>query len=388
VADSVRRSMRTVCWRLAAWDADIASVRYRAAIPARVLADRGIRSRLSWGPYDVLLGDRPDGVVFVKTFGERDVELARNAAAAGVPVLLDVCDNVFAEGYRAHSAQNLERMAALAAAIVTTGPALHDALRARLGAAVPMHVVPDPVEGPGDAGFTARLLRRERIARALRERPRDLPLGIAGVLRQVTRDRLRQLSSRRAGAAAGDLPQVLWFGNAGSVQPRFGIVNLADIGGELEAAARETPFRLVVVTSDYDAYWREIEPLDLPTEFARWHGSSIFGHLRASSVVIVPNSRDEFSVCKSANRVTLALSQGVPVAATRIPALEPLAECVLFDDFRHGITAYLQDRALAAEHLGRAAPVIDREFSAAAVADRWLRVFDAAVERRRVAAAS
>ena len=93
--------------------------------------------------------------------------------------------------------------------------------------------------------------------------------------------------------------------------------------------------------------------------------------------MVVPNSRDEFSICKSANRVTLALSQGVPVVATRIPSLEPLADCVLFDDFRAGVSAYLEDRKLAAEHLSRAELVLAREYSAEAVAERWLSVLSA-----------
>ena len=317
------------------------------------------------GPTASSVQERPDAVVFVKTFAERDLELAREAAGARVHVLLDVCDNVFAEGYTAHSAQNLERMAALASAIVTTGPALADVLRAQLGR--PVHVVPDPVETPGDVRYAERLLRRERVARARRERPQDLPLAAAGVLRQALR-------VRKPAPPLDELPQVLWFGNAGSLQPRFGIANLADIGPELEQAAAETPFRLVVVTGDEDAYRREIEPLGLPTRFARWDRRSIFDHLAESAVVVVPNSRDEFSVCKSANRLTLALSRGVPVVATRIPSLEPLSECVLFDDFRAGVSAYLRDRELAAEHLARAEPVLEREFSAEAVAERWLSV--------------
>jgi glycosyltransferase involved in cell wall biosynthesis len=364
----VRRSMGTVCWRLSARDPDLASVRYRAAIPARGLAGHGVSSQLSWGHYGVLGRERPDAVVFVKTFAARDLELAREAAGTRVPVLLDVCDNVFAEGYTAHSAENLERMAELASAITTTGPALADVLRSRLEP--PVHVVPDPVETPGDVRYAERLLRRERLALALRERQQDLPLAAAGVIRQGLR--VRRPSARR-----DELPQVLWFGNAGSRQPRFGIANLADIGPELEQAAAETPFGLVVVTSDEDAYRFEVEPLGLPTRFARWDRRSIFDHMAESAVVVVPNSRDEFSVCKSANRVTLALSQGVPVVATRIPSLEPLAECVLFDDFRAGVSAYLRDRKLAAEHLARAEPVLEREFSAEAVAERWLSVLSA-----------
>jgi glycosyltransferase involved in cell wall biosynthesis len=325
----------------------------------------------------VLEPSRPDAVVFVKTFADSDLELARRASAAEVPVLLDVCDNVFASGYRAHSPENLRRMAEVAAAVVTTGPALADVLRAELGGNVPLHVVPDPVETPEDVRAAARIVLRQRLGRALRERRADIPRALVTALWRGLVPALRR-SFRTTVTTVP--PQVLWFGNVGSVEPRFGIVNLADVADELEAAAGEVPFRLLVVTNDRDAYRKHIEPLALETAFAPWDRLTIFGYLRESSVVIVPNSRDEFSICKSANRATLALSQGVPVVATRIPSLDALAGCVLFDDFRGGILTYLRARDFAVDHVRRAGEVIEREFAPAVVAERWRDVFGSAAK--------
>ena len=316
---------------------------------------------------------RPDVVVFAKAFAKRDVEQAGEAARAGVPVLLDVCDNVFARGYGAHSSENLRRMAELAVAIVTTGPALADVLRTELGGDVRMEIVPDPVETPEDVHQVAQMLRRQRLGRGLRERPSDIPRALAGALVRDLGPALRRHIQR---ARTTDLPQVLWFGNAGSAEPRFGIVNLVDIADELESAAQEVPFRLLVMTSDRDAYRRHIEPLALDTAFAPWDRVTIFRRLRESSLVIVPNSRDEFSICKSANRSVLALSQGVPVVATRIPSLDALEGIILFDDFRAGVLTYLTDPAFAAAHIRRAAAIIEHEFAPAVVADRWLALLE------------
>jgi glycosyltransferase involved in cell wall biosynthesis len=360
--------MKTVCWRLSAWDPDIASVRYRAAIPARHLADRGIASRFSAASHGVLEPTPPDAVVFVKAFGGRDVELARRSAAAGVPVVLDVCDNVFAPRYRAHSSENLRRMAEVAAAVVTTGPALADVLRTELGAGLPLHVVPDPVEWQDDVRAAARIVMQQRLGRALRERRADTPRALGAAF---TRGLAPAVRRRLPTTETTVLPQVLWFGNVGSVEPRFGIVNLADIAADLEAAAREVRFRLLVVTSDREAYRRHIRPLAVETAFAPWDRLMIFGYLRESEVAVLPNSRDEFSICKSANRATLALSQGVPVVATHIPSLEPFAGSVLFDDFRGGIVTYLRNRELSAEHVSRAIELIEREYAPAVVAERW-----------------
>jgi glycosyltransferase involved in cell wall biosynthesis len=366
--------MRTVCWRLSTWNPDIASVRCRAAIPALHLAIRGVESRFSAGPYDVLRPTRPDALVFVKAFGERDLQHAEEAARARIPILVDVCDNVFAPGYRPQPGENLRRMAKLAAAVVTTGPALAEVLREELGDDVPVHIVPDPVETPGDVRDASHLLWQQRLGEALRERRTDLPLALGCVGRHELLPMFRRYLPQ---PRVADLPQVLWFGNVGSINPRFGILNLTDIATELVAAAREVPFRLLVVTGDRAAYRRHIEPLGLDAAFSRWERQTIFRRVHESAAVIVPNSRDEFSICKSANRSVLALSQGAPVVATRIPSLDAFEEAMLFDDFRTGLLTYLTDPSLAAEHVCRAGEIIEREFAPATVAEKWLSVFDA-----------
>jgi glycosyltransferase involved in cell wall biosynthesis len=230
------------------------------------------------------------------------------------------------------------------------------------------------VETPDEVRHAVRLLRRERLGRALRERPADLPFA-AGWLRREVMPALRR---HMPGAAGADRPQVLWFGNVGSLEPRFGIANLVDIAGELHAAAAEVPFRLLVVTGARSAYREQIAPLPLDTAFAPWDRLTIFRHIRESAAVIVPNSGDEFSACKSANRPVLALSEGVPVVASRIPALEPLDGTVLFDDFHAGVVTYLRDHDVAADHIRRADDVIQREFAPAVVAERWHAALEAA----------
>ena len=388
-----------VVWRLLLDDADIASVRYRCLIPVRHLRSLGVESRLSWGRFHPLAGrERPAAIVFVKSFRDEDVGIARRAAAAGVPVLLDVCDNVFSADYGGSAADGLTRIASLATAVVTTGPALAQVLRDRL--APPVHEVVDALETPGDVRFGERLLWRERarngrgggakvLARtgaeaAWRELPRlrrgaaPAPGTLARIIAPARGARPLTRRGYASAAPAADLPQVIWYGNTGSVRPRFGIVNLADIAPQLQAAARRTPFRLLVVSGDRDAYRRAIEPLDLPTSFVPWHRRTIAAHIRASAVALVPNSRDDFSICKSANRAVGALHAGVPVVATRTPALGPFQDSVWFDDFEAGISGYLAGGERARTDVARARTLVEASYSGAAVARAWSDVLSTA----------
>ncbi|MDX6690810.1 MAG: hypothetical protein QOG15_2267 [Solirubrobacteraceae bacterium] len=352
-----------IVWRIQLDDADIASVRYRCLIPARHLEALGVRSRLSWSPSDPLAGDRPGAVVFVKTFRDEDARLAERVAAAGVPVVLDICDNVFSAGYRRSlafpSADAFRRMASVAGAIVTTGPELEAVLRRELGPQAALHVVPDPVETLDEVRAAERRLWRER----LRGGARSSAPALARAAHRACRPRRR--------ATPSILPQVVWFGNAGHERPRYGLVDLVDIAPQLQAAAERAPFRLLVVSGDEEAYRARIEPLGLPAAFARWDRVGIFEHLRASVLALVPNSRDDFAICKSPNRAVMALRRGVPVVATRTPSLEPLSGCVGFDDFDGEVSAYLSDPARGAEHVQRARAVIEREYAGPVVARAW-----------------
>lgn len=359
--------MPMVSWRLAAGDADIASVRYRCLIPNRHLREQGYEARLSWGADDPLAREQPDALVIVKAFGDAEVELAERAVEKRVPVHVDVCDNVFAPGYKATSPDNLRQLASFATSVVVTGSALEQAMRAELGPDVPLRVVPDPVETPSDVRWAGRAIwwarRNGGVLRAGRE-------VAGGVRRDLSKLRPRLAAKRpRRG-----LPQVIWFGNVGSVQPRFGLINLTDIADELAAAAEEEPFRLLVVSGNRGTYERTVGRWPFETGYAQWDRLGIFDHLRRSSVALVPNSRDAFSACKSPNRVVHALSQGVPVVATRIASTEPFDGCVAFDDFEGGIVSYLRDRELAAEHVGRGRELIERDLDGEVVARAWAEV--------------
>ena len=359
--------MPTVSWRLAAGDADIASVRYRCLIPNRYLHEQGYEARLSWGADDPLAGEQPDALVIVKAFGEAEIELARRAAERGVPVHVDVCDNVFAPGYKATSPDNLRVLASLATTVVVTGTALEDAMRRELGPDVPLRIVPDPVETPADVRWAGRAIWSARRHGGLLRAGREVAGGMRRDLSKV-RPRVAAKRPRRGP------PQAIWFGNVGSVQPRFGLINLTDIAGELAEAAAEEPFRLLVVSGDRGAYERTVARWPFETDYAQWDRLGIFDHLRRSAVALVPNSRDAFSACKSPNRVVHALSQGVPVVATRIASTEPFDGCVAFDDFKGGIVSYLRDRELADEHVRRGRELIERDLDGEVVARAWAEV--------------
>jgi len=170
---------------------------------------------------------------------------------------------------------------------------------------------------------------------------------------------------------------VLWFGNSG-LPGIFGITDLVNIGPALEAAWKNRPFTLVVVSDNQAMYEAYVKNLQIRSLYYNWTIESLPSWIRNSSLVIIPNPMNEFSLAKSANRAILALYHGAPVVATSTPALALFRDCIILDDWVRGIELYLSDRSLGERHVEKARQIIASNFSGHLIAEQWKGLLDVA----------
>ena len=91
-------SKPTVGWKVASLSFSMASVRYRAMLPLLALEHDGFQCRVfSDAGSEQLLG--LDLLVIVKSFSSDDFALAQQAVARGIPVVLDLCDNILGRSF-------------------------------------------------------------------------------------------------------------------------------------------------------------------------------------------------------------------------------------------------------------------------------------------------
>ena len=400
-------------WKLHSLDHHIASVRYRALLPVRGLKRRGVVSRF----YRSLSVERfrdADVVIFVKSFTLKDFILAQRIRKHRIPIVLDLCDNIFVQNYTLKypipPAEVFLMMARYAAVITTTGSALASLIESRLATQVPILIIPDGVETQDMAREGRRMLTGarafdladkltspgywinglvrvgERVQRRvmgwfsgsrnpsllahefkhpLGERKRHAPLQLGA---QAASD----AENEQTETGRGPVKTLIWFGNSGADYGRFGLCDIVDIADPLKRLSARVNFELLVVSNNKEAYAKYIKSLPFATRYIEWDPRTIHGWIRKSDVAIVPNSRDEFAICKSANRAILALHLGVPVVATRTPALEPLRDCLTFDDWEDGVARYLTRPELVRDHLVKANAVLAKEFDVAVIAEKWM----------------
>jgi hypothetical protein len=393
---------RRLAWKLNALDVRIASVRYRALKPISLLENAGWRCTTYEGRASIDFAD-VFALINVKSYTFHDLGLVQEAARLGIPVVLDLCDNIFLDSYRSQKTiepvRIFREMAKFAAVVTTTSEVLADVIRRELQPSLRVECIPDGIESPDDLRAMLDLTRsggwvpvREALAMIERKGRRRFAKELPGMLARYAARKAEHVRQRAAVATRSsvdsprrDGPQktVLWFGNHGAPHANFGMLDLLLIRSPLEQLAREMNIELLVISNDEGKYKDYIQPFDLPTRYVEWDPITIFDYIVTADAVVLPNNKEPFSLCKSPNRAVLALSLGVPVVATSTPNNAPLRDCIAFDDWYTNLKRYLTDAATATDHLTRASQVLDEVFSDEAIGTRWLHVLSG-ISRNRV----
>lgn len=334
--------------------------------------------------------DQADLVVFSKAFGAVDVAAAQTAHERGVPIALDLCDNIFLPAYGANSkprpADAFLQMAGVASLITCTTEPMAQLIREHVGRSAQVCVVPDSVEDEA-------LVRQQKALL-------DVPLSAPGTARVALKpvvasariwlmDQFRRLSHRSisnasgisAGPGVGDHvtpltnKTIIWFGNHGSEHGDHGLNDILRFQAALESASKAHDAGLLVVSNHRPRFDQLIAPLAMPTQYIEWSPGALAQALQAADVTIVPNSLDAFSIGKSANRSVMSICAGVPVVATPTSALEPLAGAVWTDDPATGLSVYLASPEQAERDVQLGRSLVEKTFSLSAVGRQWQACF-------------
>jgi glycosyltransferase involved in cell wall biosynthesis len=151
--------------------------------------------------------------------------------------------------------------------------------------------------------------------------------------------------------------------------------SLAEICEQLLRVNEKIPIKLLVVSNDFNAYQKMIAGFPFLSAYKKWNYRHIFDDISGADVCVIPNSKDDFSRCKSPNRTLLALSLGVPVVATDVSSIDDLKNCVILDEWENGLFTYLNDPQRVARDIARAKLILDEKYSSNAVARLWDELF-------------
>uniref|UniRef100_B8HXH6 Glycosyl transferase group 1 n=1 Tax=Cyanothece sp. (strain PCC 7425 / ATCC 29141) TaxID=395961 RepID=B8HXH6_CYAP4 len=404
-------------WKVHSLSWKTASIRYRCLMPKLRLEQIGYRSIVMQKSNIKFKFEPEDILIFVKSFSPSDLELAREAQAANVPIILDLCDNIFVQdytdmdGYR--QSDIFREMAKISRLIVVSVDALKDVIEQELDSKTPVVVIPDGLENNNDIAYALSYVKTKAYLLDYLRYPRFLTYGL-GLLAQYSLklvkitlkkpiryfleqwvkqepptpetadqddvdrqddhnltnkidDQSQHYSNHKTG-----YKKIIWFGHHGGAKhDSFGLLNLLELAPDLSQIGKEIDIELVVISNNERMYKKLFLGLPFQSSYLEWELFNSNTYIQSGDVTIIPNNRSAFSICKSANRAVLSLSLGVPVVANKIPAFEPFSDCMLFDDWQQGIKTYLTNPDLARAHVSKAQEIIRDQFGDDVIAQKW-----------------
>ena len=317
----------TLAFKARVQDPTVASYRYRVLEPIGFLKARGQAVE----EFDEAYLDRYRTVVFSKAYGPDDRKLARRLKAAGKQVILDLCDDHFFNPsglpkYR-EARESLLAMIAICNKVVCSTPVLARSVQANARLAETPAVAPDAYE--------------QATVSAGPPTPQDQPA------------------------------RLLWFGRHGSPNAPAGMADLLLVKDRLVEALALRAFELVICSDSEDRFRQVAADLEIQTRFVAWTPESFVAELARADAVLIPLSDNPFVAAKTHNRLTLALSAGVPVIADHLDSYDEFAPFAWIGDWAAGLEAVLLRPSEARARAAEARPYLTQNWSPEAVAPLW-----------------
>jgi len=331
-----------------AWHADkvdptLASIRYRMLQPMAALRAAGVAIEC----YDEARGPGGyDAIIFCKSQGERAVEIARAAQAAGTRLIYDMCDNLFVAHRIGHaSAARIARVSeliALADHATFSTATLAEQIAREVALTAPHSVIPD----------------------ALDTAPATSTPG-------TWRERWAMAGLRRFLARHPDALHCVWFGKSlgrvsGYVHIDAAVMQLREFTARTGRATT-----LTVISNDRLNCWRAARRWGIPNHYLPWTQGSAAAAMALHRVALIPLENNHYTAGKTMNRPATALLLGLGVVADSIPSYEELRPFLALDDWQGGLDRYAAMDAPARAQIAEGAAYLRERYGAAAVARRW-----------------
>lgn len=319
-----------IAWKPAAPNPELASARLRCFRPIDYLNRAGWNCEL----FDRGQMHRYRTVVFQKSYSDEDLDIAAHLRGLGVRTVFDLCDNHFynprGRGELTVRAGRLRRMIDAVDAVTASTPQLAAIIER------PCAIVDDALDHVESLPWRARWRRLWS--------GRSRPLRLA------------------------------WYGNAGQDDPPFGIIDLARIRPALEALHRRRPIELTVISNSRPVFERWLNGVGFSVRYSEWDNRRYQRVLRGNDLCLIPVNPNPFTICKSVNRMALALLLGLPVIADPIPSYEELRPFALVGRWDEAVLEYASDRGRLRRDVRNAQHHLRTKYTPQRVVEQWSRV--------------
>lgn len=277
-------------------DKNTASFRLRCSRVVEGLKSNGINVKIYSG------SERPKKVIFSKFYDSKALNYAQYFKNQyGSKLYLDICDNHFythkMDGLCKRRIQNLLRMIETVDVLIVSSKYLKKVVLDKTASKKPIYVIEDLVEfkSPGLPFHTKKIIQYVFY------------LAYAFFLSlHFNRDRLK----------------IVWFGNHGSKYAEGGMNDIKSLKSNLESLNDNKKILLTIISNSYLQYKSVLKEIKVPSYYLPYDYEYISFALSRNNVCIIPIVKNEFTLSKTANRLTTALAHSLQVYADSIPSYQ------------------------------------------------------------------
>lgn len=347
------RSMSPIGWWCKSNDLPRASVRLRAYLVMRALRDLGIDAE--W--YDPKQPHKYEVVVVARRYDDKSYSRLSELKRRGTTIVVDLCDNHFFNPNLLPQFERrrgrLMRLLRIADKVVVSTATLRDAVSQEMPEVLDVAVIGD-----------------------LMDRLDVVP--VSPIRKLAAKFRWGRLRGKIERLRSAGYVGLVWFGNHGVRYAEGGMRDLVPHRSRLEALARQRSIYLTVISNNEKTFQESVATWSIPTFYLKWDPIDFAAQLRMHEISLIPVKQNDFTRCKTDNRVVTALSHGLAVVADRIPSYEPYGDAIVLDDWDRGLSRYLADEEHRAADVKAGQEIVRRSTDSGQIAARWRAVLQPA----------
>ncbi|WP_413709888.1 hypothetical protein [Rhizobium sp. Rhizsp82] len=338
-------------------DDTVASYRIRCAQVMRGLKKDGVETEIYSDTFrryfEFIPRIRPPHIIVLskRTKISSLERVLRLKARYGTKLVLDLSDNIFFAGQNDGNKTRIKRarlphLVNGFDAIVTPSTYLRDILAKHLRADMAFHVIPDAVE----------------------EEPSD----------RGTKEASQKLAKLNEQLTSANIPEgrrLVWYGVSGTQAAKNGMYDVQAYCAALKAHNDQRPLSLTIISDNEQRFKDLFAETGFQCFYLPWNLHTFNPALRFHDIAVLPIRTNEYTLAKSANRLTSAFANGLAACASLIPSYEPFSDAAVFDDWDEGLGTLMADPNERAVRIAKAATVISTSYTLAAVCDQWSALF-------------
>ena len=333
-----------IAWKPLHYNFNVASSRLRSFFPCKILKSAGWDCEI----YNPKYQNNYQLVIFQKAYDPPDLVLAEKLKNQGTKIILDLCDNHFYNPYQipefVAKEKRLRKMIELADLVTVATPELGKLIHRK------ETLVIDDVVDPFPETWQGRI--RSKIVS----------------WRNSNQDKFK----------------VVWFGSSqlakiyaesGIKDAPAGLDSIKKVLPALEKINQEMTVQLTIISNSQKRFHQATENTKFSCIYYEWNLATFPFLIQQQDVCIIPIEFNDFSICKTSNRLITALNQGVAVVADKIPSYEEFGEFVLFADWENSLSSYAGNLTLRQQHVRQGKEYITRKYTQDRVVEQWSNAF-------------